>query len=249
MQDLVLRFTLKNELIRYSSSINLAAESLMLQSAFEAQVALLPFTFANFRSKLVDELEQLASARAKALFNCNYAAVLASDDCQTFDAVSSAFLQPKDTVLAPLGNRFASEDAFASSIGVVTYSTSPSVCAFDVNQVLNRAILHKPKLIIVDASLTSQTINWKHFRDIANLVDASLVADISHAAAAIIDGSYPSPMEYCHAVICSTHFALRGPLGGLILTNNVSLFETFQRSLKRNLPQPHVLASKAAALL
>ncbi|MGP1927310.1 MAG: hypothetical protein ACTS80_01940, partial [Candidatus Hodgkinia cicadicola] len=163
MKDLVLRNTIKNELIRYSSTLNLAAESLMLQAAFAAQTAILPFTFVNLRTEFINDLERLTSDRAKLLFNCNYAAVLASDDCQTFDAVSSAFLQPGDTVLAPLGNRFASEDAFDSTIEVVTYSASPSVCAFDVNQVLNRAILHKPKLIIVDASLSSQTINWKHF--------------------------------------------------------------------------------------
>ncbi|MGP1922836.1 MAG: hypothetical protein ACTS5F_02145, partial [Candidatus Hodgkinia cicadicola] len=150
---------------------------------------------------------------------------------------------------APLGNRFASEDAFDSTVTVVTYSTSPSVCTFDVNQVLNCAILHKPKLIIVDASLSSQAINWKHFKEIATVVDAYLVADITHVTASIIEGSYPSPVTYCHAVICSTHFDLRGPHGGLILTNDASAFETFQRSLKRKLPQPHVLASKAAALL
>ncbi|MGP1918420.1 MAG: hypothetical protein ACTS4U_02050, partial [Candidatus Hodgkinia cicadicola] len=85
MQDLVLRSVLKNEFIRQSSSINLSAESLMLQDAFGAQVALLPFTFSNFSASLIDELERLASARAKALFNCNYAAVLASDDCQSFE--------------------------------------------------------------------------------------------------------------------------------------------------------------------
>ncbi|MGP1917524.1 MAG: hypothetical protein ACTS45_00715 [Candidatus Hodgkinia cicadicola] len=249
MLDLVLHRTIKNELIHYLSSINLTAEGLMLQAASAAQEAILPFASVNLRSSFIDELERLASARAKALFNCNYACVLASDDCQTFDAVSSAMLQPEDTVLAPLGNRFASEDAFNSPIRVVTYTTSPSVCAFDVNLVLNRAILHKPKLIVVDASLSSQTINWKHFQAIANLVGALLVADISHASAAIIEGSYPSPVAYCHAVTCSTHFALRGPIGGLILTNDASLFEAFQRSLKRRLPQPHVLASKAAALL
>ncbi|MGP1923122.1 MAG: hypothetical protein ACTS6A_01315 [Candidatus Hodgkinia cicadicola] len=249
MKDLVLRNTIKNELIRYSSTLNLAAESLMLQAAFAAQTAILPFTFVNLRTEFINDLERLTSDRAKLLFNCNYAAVLASDDCQTFDAVSSAFLQPGDTVLAPLGNRFASEDAFDSTIEVVTYSASPSVCAFDVNQVLNRAILHKPKLIIVDASLSSQTINWKHFKEIATVVDAYLVADISHVSAFIIEGSYPSPIAYCHAVTCSTHFDLRGPLGGLILTNDASAFDVFQRSLKRRLPQPHVLASKAAVLL
>ncbi|MGP1918206.1 MAG: hypothetical protein ACTS4U_00665 [Candidatus Hodgkinia cicadicola] len=246
MEDLVLRSAIKNEFIRQSSSINLSAESLMLQASLEAQVALLPFTVST---TFIDELERLTSARAKALFNCNYAAVLASDDCQSFEAVSAAFLQPSDTVLAPLGNRFASEDAFGFPIAVSAYSTSPSVCAFDVNQVLNRAILHKPKLIVVDAALSAQTINWKHFKDIATLVGASLVADITHVASAIIEGSYPSPIPHCNAVMCSTHFDLRGPLGGLILTNDASLFETFQRSLKRRLPQSHVLAAKAAALL
>lgn len=159
MEDLVLRCLIKNELIRYSSNLNLAAESLMLQASFDVQTNVLPFTLTTARSGFIDELERLTSARAKALFNCNYASVLASDDCQTFDAVSSAFLKPSDTVLAPLGNRFASEDTFNQTVGVVTYSTSPAVCAFDVNQVLNCAILHKPQLIVVDASLSSQPIN------------------------------------------------------------------------------------------
>ncbi|MGP1926077.1 MAG: hypothetical protein ACTS5P_02250 [Candidatus Hodgkinia cicadicola] len=249
MQDLVLRNTIKNELIRYSSTINLTIESLMVRAVFAVQTTILPFTSVNLRTEFINDLERLTSDRAKALFNCKYAAVLASDDCQTFDAVSSAFLQPGDTVLVPLGNRYTSEDIFDPTIEVITYSISPSVCAFDVNQVLNRAILHKPKLIIVDASLSSQTINWKHFKEIATVVDAYLVADISHVSAFIVEGSYPSPISYCHAVTCSTHFDLRGPLGGLILTNDASTFETFQRSLKRRLPQPHVLASKAAVLL
>ncbi|MGP1916978.1 MAG: hypothetical protein ACTS6G_06405, partial [Candidatus Hodgkinia cicadicola] len=106
MRDLVLHQTIQNEFIRYSSNVNLAAESLMLQSAFDVQSIILPFTFVYLRSEFINELEHLTSARAKALFNCAHAAVLASDDCQTFDAVSSAYLQPGDTVLAPLGNRF-----------------------------------------------------------------------------------------------------------------------------------------------
>ncbi|MFP3037575.1 MAG: hypothetical protein ACKER6_00545 [Candidatus Hodgkinia cicadicola] len=258
MMDLALACALKKELVQGSCELNLSpSTSLMTKEVFDAQANALSFMAVDGRivgrsdvgRNLINDLEHLAAERAKSAFNCGYAVVLMNDDCATLYAVSSAFLLPEDTVLAPSGSRFGLVSSFDPSIEVVNYYANPDTATFDVDQVLNLAILHRPKLIIVDAALSAQPINWKHFREIADAVDAYLVADISHACGAIIIGAYPSPVPYCHAVTCSTHLALRGPHGGLILTNDGALFEHLNWSVERTNLQPHVLAAKAAALL
>ncbi|MFP3037513.1 MAG: hypothetical protein ACKER6_00145 [Candidatus Hodgkinia cicadicola] len=257
MMDLLLACALKREQVQGSYDLNLSPSvSLMTEEAFSAQANALTFMAVDGRivgrsdcgRSLINDLEHLAAERAKSIFKCGYAVVLTNDDCATFRAVSSAFLLPEDTVLAPSGSRFGLLDSFDPNIEVVSYSADEDTATFDVDQVLNLAILHRPKLIIVDAALSAQPINWKHFREIADAVDARLVADISHACGAIIIGAYPSPVPYCHAVTCSTHLALRGPHGGLILTNDGALFEQLNQSVERTCLQPHVLAAKAAAL-
>lgn len=121
-----------------------------------------------------------------------------------------------------------------------------------MNEVLNLAILHKPKIIFAGTTSYPRSINWHHFREVADAVGAYLVADISHIAGLVAAKAISSPFPYCHIATTTTHKSLRGPRGGIIMTNDANLFEKITAAVFPGIqggPMAHTFAAKAVAFL
>ena len=203
----------------------------------------------------VDIAEQLAIDRAKQLFNAEYANVQPHSGSQANFAVYTAMLKPGDTILgmslADGGHltHGASVNLSGKLYHAVTYGLDPATEAIDYDHVKHLAREHQPKMIIAGASAYSLAIDWQHFREIADEVDALLMADIAHYAGLVAVGLYPTPVGIADFVTTTTHKTLRGPRGGLILAGaehekllNSSIFPGSQGG-----PLMHVIAAKAVA--
>jgi len=203
----------------------------------------------------VDVAEQLAIDRAKQLFNAEYANVQPHSGSQANFAVYTAALKPGDTILgmslADGGHltHGASVNLSGKLYHAVTYGLDPATEAIDYDHVKHLAREHQPKMIIAGASAYSLAIDWQHFREIADEVDALLMADIAHYAGLVAVGLYPTPVGIADFVTTTTHKTLRGPRGGLILAAaehekllNSSIFPGSQGG-----PLMHVIAAKAVA--
>ncbi len=203
----------------------------------------------------VDVAEQLAIDRAKQLFNAEYANVQPHSGSQANFAVYTAMLKPGDTILgmslADGGHltHGASVNLSGKLYHAVTYGLDPATEAIDYDHVKRLAREHQPKMIVAGASAYALAIDWERFREIADEVDALLMADIAHYAGLIAVGLYPSPVGIADFVTSTTHKTLRGPRGGLILANaqyekalNSSIFPGSQGG-----PLMHVIAAKAVA--
>ena len=203
----------------------------------------------------VDAAEQLAIDRAKSLFGAEYANVQAHSGSQANAAVYMAMLQPGDTLLgmslAHGGHlTHGAKVSFSGKLyKSVSYGLEPETETIDYAQVADLAQEHKPKMIVAGASAYSMVIDWQRFRDIADGVGAYLMVDMAHYAGLIAAGVYPSPVGIAHFVTSTTHKTLRGPRGGLILSQaefekplNSMIFPGIQGG-----PQMHVIAAKALA--
>jgi len=203
----------------------------------------------------VDIVEQLAIDRAKQLFNAEYANVQPHSGSQANLAVYMAVLKPGDTILgmslADGGHlsHGATVNASGKLYHAVTYGLDPATEAIDYVQVKRLAREHQPKMIIAGASAYALAIDWRRFREIADDVDALLMADIAHYAGLVAVGLYPSPVGIADFVTSTTHKTLRGPRGGLILAGaqhekilNSAIFPGTQGG-----PLMHVIAAKAVA--
>ncbi len=203
----------------------------------------------------VDIVEQLAIDRAKQLFNAEYANVQPHSGSQANLAVYTAVLKPGDTILGMslADGGHLSHGATVNSSGklyhAVTYGLDPATEAIDYDQVKRLAREHQPKMIIAGASAYALAIDWRRFREIADEVDALLMADIAHYAGLVAVGLYPSPVGIADFVTSTTHKTLRGPRGGLILAGaqhekilNSAIFPGTQGG-----PLMHVIAAKAVA--
>jgi glycine hydroxymethyltransferase len=203
----------------------------------------------------VDIVEQLAIDRAKQLFNAEYANVQPHSGSQANLAVYTAVLKPGDTILGMslADGGHLSHGATVNSSGklyhAVTYGLDPAAEAIDYDQVKRLAREHQPKMIIAGASAYALAIDWGRFREIADEVDALLMADIAHYAGLVAVGLYPSPVGIADFVTSTTHKTLRGPRGGLILAGaqhekilNSAIFPGTQGG-----PLMHVIAAKAVA--
>jgi glycine hydroxymethyltransferase len=201
----------------------------------------------------VDVVEQLAIDRAKALFGAGYANVQPHSGSQANQTVFYATLHPGDTVLGmSLGH--GGHLSHGSKVNIsgryfdaFAYGLDPETEQIDYTDVEELAHVHKPKLIVAGASAYSLIIDWKRFRTIADGVGALFLADIAHYAGLIAAGFYPSPVGIADFVTSTTHKTLRGPRGGLILSNaqhekvlNSALFPGLQGG-----PLMHVIAGKA----
>lgn len=205
----------------------------------------------------VDEAESLAIERAKELFGCEYANVQPHSGAQANMAVFFAILKPGDTVMGMSLNHgghlsHGSPANFSGSyFHVVNYGVNGQGL-IDYDEVRRIALESRPKLIVAGASAYARQIDFKRFREIADEVGAYLMADIAHIAGLVASGLHPSPIPYAHVTTTTTHKTLRGPRGGLILSDaetakqlnfNKAIFPGTQGG-----PLMHVIAAKAVCL-
>lgn len=173
--------------------------------------------------EFVDEAENLARDRAKALFNCEYANVQPHSGSQANMGVLMALLKPGDTILgmdlAHGGHlTHGSPVNFSGQLyNIVSYGVKRETGTIDFDQVWEQAKKHQPKLIITGASAYARFWDFAKFREIADEVGAMLMADIAHPAGLVATGLHPNPLPYCDVVTTTTHKTLRGPRGGMIL--------------------------------
>ncbi len=204
----------------------------------------------------VDEAEQLAIERAKQLFNCEFVNVQPHSGAQANGAVMLALLQPGDTVLGmslDAGGHLTHGARPALSgkwFNAVQYGVNESDCRIDYDAVEAMAVEHQPKMIIAGGSAIPREIDFARFREIADKVGAWLMVDMAHIAGLIATGLHPSPLPYADVVTTTTHKTLRGPRGGMILSNNLELGKKINSAVFPGLqggPLMHIVAAKAVA--
>ncbi|WP_341764339.1 serine hydroxymethyltransferase [Candidatus Tisiphia endosymbiont of Beris chalybata] len=206
----------------------------------------------------VDKIENLAIDRAKKLFNCKYANVQPHSGCQANQTVFLALLKPYDTILGmslDTGGHLthgAPPSLSGKWFNATSYSVDKNTYLIDYEQVEKLALEHKPKLIIAGYSAYTRQLDFAKFREIADKVGAYLLADIAHIAGLVATGEHPSPLPFAHIVTSTTHKTLRGPRGGLILSNDEELGKKINLALFPGLqggPLMHLVAAKAVAFL
>ena len=206
--------------------------------------------------EFVDQAEQLAIDRVKKLFGAAHANVQPHSGAQANFAVFLALLSPGDTILGmdlSHGGHLTHGSPVNFSgkwFNVVQYGVSRETEQLDFDEIRAIALEHKPKLIICGYSAYPRTIHFKKFRAIADEVGAYLMADIAHIAGLVATGQHPDPLPYCHVVTTTTHKTLRGPRGGLIMTQDLDLGKKFDKAVfpgSQGGPLEHVIAAKAVA--
>lgn len=255
----------KEELIRQQDSICLiASENIASRAVMQAYASAFTNKYAEgYPAKrfyegcdVVDKLELECIKRACALFNVQYANVQPHSGSQANIAVLNAFLSPKDTILGmDLGSGGHLTHGFKANLSgkyykAVQYFVDQETQLIDYDQLYQTALEECPKVIFAGASSYSRSIEWQKIRLIADEVGALLVADIAHLAGLIVTGVIDSPVDYAHIITTTTHKTLRGPRGGLILTNNEDYMKKINRSLMPGVqggPLMHVIAAKAVA--
>ena len=206
--------------------------------------------------QFVDRAEELAIERAKQLFGMNFANVQPHSGSNANFAVYYAVLQPGDTVLGmSLSNgghltHGSPVNMSGKLYNFVSYGIDPETGRIDFDDVRKMALEHKPKLIVAGASAYARIIDFKRFREIADEVGAYFMVDIAHIAGLVAAGLHPSPAPYAHFVTSTTHKTLRGPRGGLILTNDEELAKKIDKIIfpgSQGGPLMHIIAAKAVA--
>ncbi len=263
--DPELSAAIHRELHRQQTQIELiASENIVSRAVLEAQGSILTNKYAEGYPgrryyggcEYVDEAERLAIERAKALFGCAFANVQPHSGAQANQAVFMALLQPGDTFigmdLAAGGHLTHGSPANQSGkwFRPVPYTVRKDDHRIDYDALAELALKEKPKLIIAGGSAYSRVIDFKRFREIADSVGAYLMVDMAHYAGLIAGGVYPSPLPHAHVVTTTTHKTLRGPRGGLILSNDEDLGKKINSAVFPGLqggPLMHVIAAKAVA--
>ena len=242
----------------------IASENIVSKAVLEAQGSLLTNKYAEGYPgrryyggcEFVDEVKTLAIERAKRLFNCTFANVQPHSGAQANQAVFLALLQPGDTFLgmdlSSGGHLTNGSPANMSGkwFRPVSYGVTRDTHLIDFNEVAEIAQRERPKLIIAGASAYSRTIDFKKFREIADSVGAHLMVDMAHYAGLVAAGLYPSPLPHAHVVTTTTHKTLRGPRGGMILSNDEEIGKKINSAVFPGLqggPLMHVIAAKAVA--
>ena len=207
--------------------------------------------------EFVDQAEELAIERVKALFGAAYANVQPHSGSQANAAVYQALCQPGDTVLgmslADGGHltHGAKPNFSGKTYHAVQYGLVPSTGEVDYDQVEALALEHKPRLIVAGFSAYSRVMDWQRFRDIADQVGAYLLVDMAHVAGLVAAGLYPNPVPVADVVTSTTHKTLRGPRGGVILPRaNEELAKKFNSAVfpgGQGGPLMHVIAAKAVS--
>lgn len=202
----------------------------------------------------IDVIENLAIDYACKLFKCQYANVQPHSGSNANMAVYKALLNIGDTVmgmdLSNGGHLTHGHPMNFSGIdyNIVSYTVDPKTEMIDYESVRELALKYKPKMIIAGASAYSRIIDFKRFREIADEVGAYLMVDMAHIAGLVAAGAHPSPIPYAHVVTTTTHKTLRGPRGGLILTNDEEIAKLINKAIFPGIqggPLMHVIAAKA----
>jgi glycine hydroxymethyltransferase len=254
------------ELHRQREEIELiASENIVSRAVLEAQGSVLTNKYAEgYPGKryyggcqYVDIAETLAIERAKQLFGVRFANVQPNSGSQMNQAVFLALLKPGDTFMGldlNSGGHLTHGSPVNMSgkwFNVVSYGVRPEDHLLDMEQVEELAHRHKPKLILAGGTAYSRIWDWARFREIADDVGAWLMVDMAHIAGLVAGGAHPSPCPHAHVVTTTTHKSLRGPRGGMILTNDEDLSKKFNSAVFPGLqggPLMHVIAAKAVAL-
>ena len=202
----------------------------------------------------VDVVENIAIERAKELFGAGYANVQPHSGAQANMAVFFALLTPGDTVLS-MNLAHGGHLSHGSPVNmsgkywnIVPYGVSEATGTIDYDEVRRLALECKPKLILAGASAYPRVIDFKRFREIADEVGAYLMVDMAHIAGLVAAGVHPSPIPYAHVTTTTTHKTLRGPRGGLILTNDEELAKLINKAIFPGIqggPLMHTIAAKA----
>ena len=204
----------------------------------------------------VDIAEELAIERIKKLFNCKFANVQPNSGSQANQAVFMSLMKPGDTFLAmdlSAGGHLthgAKPNLSGKWFNAIHYGVNKESELIDYAQVEELAKSYRPKLIIAGGSAIPRQINFKEFRRIADTVGAFLMVDMAHFSGLAATGSHPNPLEFADVATSTTHKTLRGPRGGIILTNNENLAKKFNSAVFPGLqggPLMHVIAAKAVA--
>lgn len=255
----------QKELGRQSKGIELiASENYVSQAVMDAQGNVMTNKYAEgYPGKryyggcwAVDEVETLAIERAKQLFNCTYVNVQPHSGSQANQAVFLALLQPGDTLLGlrlDQGGHLTHGSPVNMSgkwFHAEFYGLNKDGETIDYEGLAAKARELKPKIITAGASAYPRVIDFKRMADIAKEVGAYFMADIAHIAGLVVTGAHPSPLPYADVVTTTTHKTLRGPRGGMIMTNNPELGKKFNSAVFPGLqggPLMHVIAGKAVA--
>lgn len=256
---------IKRELLRQQEQIELiASENIVSEAVLAAQGSVLTNKYAEGYPgrryyggcELVDEIEQLAIDRAKQLFNCNFANVQPHSGAQANAAVFLSLLKPDDSILGMSladGGHLTHGAPVAMSgkwFKPTFYGVEEKTCLIDMDTVREAALKCRPKLIIAGGSSYPRMINFEKFRSIADEVGAFLMVDMAHFAGLVAAGIFPSPFPHAHVVTSTTHKTLRGPRGGLILSNDEDLAKRMNSAVFPGVqggPLMHVIAAKAIA--
>lgn len=253
------------ELGRQRDEIELiASENIVSRAVLEAQGSVLTNKYAEGLPgkryyggcQYVDVAETLAIERAKKLFGCNFANVQPHSGASANAEVFFALLQPGDTFM---GLNLAAGGHLSHGMAInmsgkwfkpVPYNVRRDDQRIDMEELAKLAEQHKPKLIIAGGSAYPRIIDFKKFREIADSVGALLMVDMAHFAGLVAGGAHPSPFPHAHVVTTTTHKTLRGPRGGMILTNDEGLAKKLNSAVFPGMqggPLMHVIAAKAVA--
>ncbi len=256
---------IKSEEKRQEDTIELiASENIVSDAVREAQGSVLTNKYAEgYPGKryyggcqYIDKVEQLAIDYAKELFDADYANVQPHSGSQANMTVYNALLKPGDTILGmgmDAGGHLThgSKVNFSGKIfNSISYDLNPETEELDFDRIRQIAIEKKPKLIIAGASAYSRIIDWQRFREIADEVGAYLMVDMANIAGLVATGAHTSPIPIADVVTTTTHKTLRGPRGGMILSNNKELGKKIDSTLfpgTQGGPLEHVIAAKAQA--
>jgi glycine hydroxymethyltransferase len=263
--DPALSAAIGREVERQRNEIELiASENIVSRAVLEAAGSALTNKYAEgYPSKryyggcqFVDEAETLAIERAKSLFGCQFANVQAHSGSQANQSVLLALAQPGDTILGlslAAGGHLthgAAPNLSGKWFNAVHYGVRADDQRIDMDQVAQLARQHKPSIIIAGGSAYPRIIDFAAFRAIADEVGAFLMVDMAHFAGLVAGGVHPSPLPHADVVTTTTHKTLRGPRGGMVLTNDEAIAKTINSAIFPGLqggPLMHVIAAKAAA--
>lgn len=265
LSDSSVAAAIERELDRQQNQIELiASENIVSANVLKAQGSVLTNKYAEgYPGKryyggceFVDEIETIAIDRAKELFGAGFVNVQPHSGAQANQAVFLALLQPGDRImgmsLAHGGHLTHGSPVTMSGkwFDVVSYEVRQSDQQIDYDDLRTRALEMKPKLIVAGASAYPRAIDFAAFRRIADEIGAYLMVDMAHYAGLIAAGVYPDPMPHAHIVTTTTHKTLRGPRGGMILTNDEGLAKKINSAVfpgNQGGPLMHVIAAKAVA--
>ena len=254
-----------NELDRQQGEIELiASENIVSKAVLEAQGSVLTNKYAEGYPgrryyggcQYVDVAETLAIERAKQLFGVEYANVQPNSGSQANQGVYQALIQPGDTILGmslDAGGHLthgAKPNQSGKWFNAIQYGVRKQDGRVDMDDVRSLAREHRPKMIVAGFSAYSRILDWAEFRAIADEVGAYLFVDMAHVAGLVAGGVYPSPFPHAHVATTTTHKTLRGPRGGMILSNDEAIAKKINSAIFPGIqggPLMHVIAGKAVA--